>query len=299
MNQLDGSKFCHKICHIFGDRVVKECKRYLTLHNFQPLVAHAYKKIFDFCEKNVNMDRLWMFYGYCQDKAQTLCRQKCPQRAVEDCVAYVDKKLLDREMIVLKSYERDKEASETTYFTVIVQRKVLDFCKSSQNTPKIVEKFDFDRIIDEVVSMEEEIIYKGNSDITNLELPKLEYNTTSTCNDAQKKEANKYLELSVAIEDESSYAYYKTLVDCMRACYSPEVATKVYIIKAQNSKGTKQVKLLKEALTHSASIRDMNFKLKKEIIIYNLLKPHFSGIERQDIENRIQMKEKVLHEISK
>jgi hypothetical protein len=147
------------------------------------------------------------------------------------------------------------------------------------------------------------IIYKGNSDIINLELPKLEYNTTSSCSDAQIKEAQKYLEISYDIEDVDSYEYYKSLVDSMSACYSPEVATQVYIIKAQNSKDDEQMLLLKEALNHSALIRTipidkMKFKLKKELFILKLLKPHFSGDNRKDIENRIKMKERILNEIS-
>lgn len=150
------------------------------------------------------------------------------------------------------------------------------------------------------ISFEDDtIIYKGSSDIVNLELPKLEYNTTSSCSQDEQDEAMRHLKASFDIEDESSYIYYKTLVDSMSACYSPEVATKVYIIKAQNSKGDKQMRLLKDALTHSASIRDMKFKLKKEILILKLLKPHFSGIHSKDVEKRIQMKESILDEVSK
>jgi RNA polymerase sigma factor (sigma-70 family) len=158
MNQADGSKFCDKICHIFGEKVVKECKRYTTLYSFQPLVANAYKKIFDFCQSRVNIDRLWLLYEYCKEQAQKLCTQKCPLRVVEDCTHYVDEKILDNDKAPLKSYDTTKEANETTYFTVIIKRKVIDFCKSSKNYSKVVEKFDFTRIIDEVVSTEEKVI---------------------------------------------------------------------------------------------------------------------------------------------
>lgn len=144
------------------------------------------------------------------------------------------------------------------------------------------------------------IIYKGSSDMEGLKLPKLDNTIKSSCSEAEQKEANRYLDIAQGIEDENSSEYFETLVDSMEACYSPEVATKVYIIKAQNaSSDDKQIKLLHEALTHSASIRNMKFKLEKELFIFNMLKPHFRGIELKDINQRIQIKTKVLNEISK
>ncbi len=147
---------------------------------------------------------------------------------------------------------------------------------------------------------QEEIIYKGGSHkITKLEVPTIN-KPKSVCSFVKQQEAKKYLEESYAIEDEGSLEYFQALSSSLKACYSPEVATKLYIIKANATQAQEvKIKLLKEALYHIAYSTRTPYRLSKEIEIFQKLKPYYKGIDKQDIINKIQIRQKELDAIAK
>ena len=158
MNQLDGSKFCHKICHVFGEDIVKKCQRYVALYNFQPLMADAYKIVFNFCS-SIKIDRLFIeMYELLQDKAYKICFIRCRESVVEDCKDYVESKILNDSRKVVESYDAKKGATPKTYFTAVFERKVIDFCRSGQHKAKVDKELNVDLLIDPIISTEEKVI---------------------------------------------------------------------------------------------------------------------------------------------
>jgi RNA polymerase sigma-70 factor (ECF subfamily) len=146
---------------------------------------------------------------------------------------------------------------------------------------------------------EENIIYKGNINSKELEIPDIK-EQNSSCTDKEQTKAKKFLEISYNIDNESSDEYLNSLIKSLTHCYSPEVATKVNIIKAQRENNPKKkIEFLKDALENSSSSLHMKYRLEKEIYILNLLKEYYDGVDKKDIENKINIKTKELNEIKK
>ena len=146
---------------------------------------------------------------------------------------------------------------------------------------------------------EESITYKGNIETKELEIPDIK-EQNSSCTEKEQTKAKEFLEISYNIDDESSDEYLNSLIKSLNHCYSPEVATKANIIKAQREDNPKKkIEFLKDALENSSSSLHMEYRLEKEIYILNLLKKYYDGVDKKDIENKINIKTKELNEIKK
>jgi hypothetical protein len=146
---------------------------------------------------------------------------------------------------------------------------------------------------------QEEFIYKGGTyEITQLEIPTINQ-PKSLCTNLKQQEAKRYLEESYSIIDEYSSAYFEALSNSLRACYSPEVATKLYSIKADKTTHQEtKIELLKEALYHISYSVKTTYRLSKEIEIFQKLKPCYKGVDKQDIINKIHIRQKELDAIA-
>ena len=146
---------------------------------------------------------------------------------------------------------------------------------------------------------DKDLIYKGaKSDFSKLEIPNIN-KPKSLCSIEKQKRAKEYLEKSYPL-DENSIEYFQTLSKSIQECYSPEVTTKLYIIKADKiSNSQKRVELLKDALYHISHSLNIKYRLKKEIEILERLKKYYDGINKQDIIIKIKIKRVELNKIEK
>ena len=192
MNKSNISKFCHNICHIFGENVVKECQKYIGIYNIQPIMGNIYHYIFNFCEDSKLLNRLWAMYKFAKLKSEKLCSQKCRDREVDSCIAYVEGKIMENSMDLLKKYNPNKGAKETTYIYMIVNSRVVDFCRMQKNHQKFDENIDQSRIIDRVKSIEDIIIEKSLIDKV--------IDTAIRLNEEQKLSSDELLVLKLFLE---------------------------------------------------------------------------------------------------
>jgi len=152
-------------------------------------------------------------------------------------------------------------------------------------------------LIGDKVLEKDKVIYKSGSEISSLKIPDIN-KPSSICSQTKQSKAKELLEKSYNIEDEQSIEYFNLLSSSLKECYSPEVATKLYIIKALTTpKEIDKIELFKEALYHISHSLNIEYRITKEIEIYRYLKEYYQGINRDDIINKIQIRQKELDAI--
>jgi RNA polymerase sigma factor (sigma-70 family) len=118
--------FCNTLCSSFGQITTTNCINYIENRVTTKTKASYLENIFDFCDSNTTLDRVWAMFRY----AQTEIEQKCKICfEYDDCKDYVTQNILKNNLSILKKFDKSKGARETTYINVVIRSRITDFLR--------------------------------------------------------------------------------------------------------------------------------------------------------------------------
>lgn len=119
-------KFCTHLCSSFTKDTTNNCISYVQKKLVDKTKASCLEKIFDFCDRDTKLERVWAMYKYAQKEIEQKC-EVCS--AYDDCKEYVSENILKNNLSILRKFDKTKGARETTYINMVIRSRITDFLR--------------------------------------------------------------------------------------------------------------------------------------------------------------------------
>jgi len=128
--------FLGRLALMSNNNFNKNCIIYLKKSIHKDTQASYLESVFDYCEREFNIDRVWLMFVYSEVTAEKRCKS-CIN--FEECISYVMEKIMRNNMQLLTSFNKSKGAKELTYINIVVESRIIDFSRRPNSSYKEIE----------------------------------------------------------------------------------------------------------------------------------------------------------------
>ena len=128
--------FLGRLALMSNNNFNKDCIIYLKKSLNKDTQASYLETVFDYCEKEFKIDRVWLMFVYSEVVAEKRCKS-CLK--LEECIDYIMEKLMRKDLQIFTSFSKARGAKELTYINVVVESRFIDFVRKIGNGYKEIE----------------------------------------------------------------------------------------------------------------------------------------------------------------